>query len=207
MRNKIKVLHVLWSGEIGGTEEYVLSLLKHFDCATYEIYACFLSRRGQIFEEARATMSNVLYMGMKNGFDMRGAFRLFKFLRKEKFDIIHSHSTNILTNAVISLFRTPKKIFSEHVSPGAKDAFKKRSFFYTCFSNVYQRIIAISETVKQKIVENFHVDPDVVDVIYNGVDLEKFRNSHSPLQDDIDFRKEGRYVFGYIGRMADFKRP
>ncbi|MBI5098981.1 MAG: glycosyltransferase family 4 protein [Nitrospirae bacterium] len=38
----------------------------------------------------------------------------------------------------------------------------------------YKRIVAISNMVKKNIIENYGVSPDDIDVIYNGVDIEKF---------------------------------
>jgi len=38
----------------------------------------------------------------------------------------------------------------------------------------YRRIIAISELVKRNIIEHYHVPPEDIVVIYNGVDLERF---------------------------------
>lgn len=38
----------------------------------------------------------------------------------------------------------------------------------------YRKIIAISEMVKQNIIENYGVPPDDIEVIYNGVDLVRF---------------------------------
>ena len=38
----------------------------------------------------------------------------------------------------------------------------------------YKRILAISELVKKNVIENYAVPPSDIEVIYNGVDLEKF---------------------------------
>ncbi len=205
--SKIKILHILWSGEIGGTEEYVISLLEYLDHSKYEFYLCFLSRTGPISEEAAKKIRNITFIGMKNGLDLRRTFRLFQMLRKEQFDVIHSHSTNLLANLIISLFRKPEKVFSEHVSPGAKDAFEKRKLFYRIFSNLYKRIIAISETVKRTIVEDLNIDPKKIDVVHNGVQFEKFEISLVPPQEFVHLKKTNRYIMGFVGRMADFKRP
>jgi len=42
----------------------------------------------------------------------------------------------------------------------------------------YRRIIAISEMVKNNIVEHYGVTPSDIEVVYNGVDLEKFHPSN-----------------------------
>lgn len=47
----------------------------------------------------------------------------------------------------------------------------ERSIFY---GHKFKKIIAISEMVKRNIIDNYEVSPADIDVIYNGVDLEKF---------------------------------
>jgi len=42
----------------------------------------------------------------------------------------------------------------------------------------YRRIIAISELVKNNIIEHYRVTPSDIEVIYNGIDIEKFHPSN-----------------------------
>ncbi len=55
----------------------------------------------------------------------------------------------------------------------------------------YKKIIAISEMVKRNIIENYEVLPDDIEVIYNGVDTEKF----SP-DNKVKYRNEIRLRHG-----------
>jgi glycosyltransferase involved in cell wall biosynthesis len=47
-------------------------------------------------------------------------------------------------------------------------------------SSYYQtnRVIAVSESVKKSLIDDAHVSPESIDVIWNGVDLEEFRPKH-----------------------------
>ena len=208
MIRKTSVLHILWSGGIGGTEEYITSLVRQSDLFKYEIHLCFLSQKGVIYEEAKKIADvNVVHIGMKNGFDIVNILKLIKYLRQGKFDIIHSHSPNILTNIVIFLFKRSRKIFTEHVSPGAKDLFEKRKSFYKLFSNRYQKVTAISEFVKKNLVENMHIDPKKIVVVHNGIRMDKYHNMSLPPQDMIQLKKKNGYIIGFVGRMINFKRP
>lgn len=207
MNMKKKVLHLLWTGEIGGAEEYVTTLVEYFDPSKYEVHLCFLSSRGPIYEEIQKVRKNVKFIGMKSGYDIFGALRFIEYLYREKIDIIHSHTENIIANLIIAFFRKPKKIFTEHISPGADDLFEKRKIFYKLFSNSYNVFIAISEFVKQKIVESVHINPDKIVVVYNGVRTDKYNIAH-PYTGDINiFNKNNACIIGFVGRMHRFKRP
>lgn len=202
----VKVLHILWSGGIGGTEEYITSLVKYFNYSRYKMRLCFISQKGPIFEEIEKTSENIDFIGMKSGLDIIGASRLFAYLRKQKFDIIHSHSANILSTVVISFFRRPKKIFTEHVSPGAKSFSWKRKLFFKLFSDSFQTIIAISRYVESKLVEDMKVDSSKITVIHNGIRIDKYDHI-LPAKDLLHLRKNDATILGFISRMEDFKRP
>jgi UDP-glucose:(heptosyl)LPS alpha-1,3-glucosyltransferase len=54
----------------------------------------------------------------------------------------------------------------------------------------FKKVIAISELVKKNIVETYHVDERDIEVIYNGVDLERFNTENRKL-----YREEVRKNF------------
>jgi len=207
---RIKVLHILWSGEIGGTEEYIITLLKHFDYSRYEIYLCFLSRKGLILEEAtKLNNVKVAFIGIKNGYDIIGAFKFAKYLTKERFGIIHSHTRNFLSTAILTFFayRVPK-ILTHHVGPVDSRLFKKEKVFYKLFSRIFLKITAISNTVKENLINDLGIrQPDKIEVIYNGIDLKKFNSSCSIPSDLCHIKNLKKYIFGFIGRFVYFKRP
>lgn len=210
MNDKKNILHVLWSGEIGGTEEYVLTLIKYFDYSRYEIHLCFLSRKGQIYEEAiRLNNVKVTFIGIKNGFDVKGALIFACYLYQGKFDLIHSHMRNFLSTAVMLLLTIGvPKILTHHVGPVDVRLFKKERRFYKLFSGVFQIITAISCAVKKNLINDLDVKPaDKIRVIHNGIDLNKFNESNSFPNDLKDIRRSDRYIIGFVGRMEYFKRP
>lgn len=207
MSKRIKVLHILWSGGIGGTEEYVTSLVQYINPLKYEIHVCFLSRKGPIFDEAIRMQYHVTFIGMKNGFDLLGSLRLLIHLYQEKYDIIHMHSASILPNMAIALLKSSKRVFTEHVGPVAKKSFNDRKTFYRLFTSSFQAIIGVSDFVKQKLVEIMKVNPKKITVVHNGINMNKYHQSISPPDDLLHMKKENTYTIGFIGRMEEFKRP
>jgi glycosyltransferase involved in cell wall biosynthesis len=207
---KQKLLHILWSGEIGGTEEYILTFIKCSDYSRYDIHLCFLSRKGQIYEEAkRLNNVNVAFIGIKNGFDIKGAFKFACYLFKGKFDVIHSHMRNFLSTTVMFFFAIGvPKILTHHVGPVDARLFPKERRFYKLFSGVFKQIIAISGAVKKNLINDLDVKPtDKIRVIHNGIDLNKFNKSGAVPSDLRDIHRPDRYIVGFVGRMEYFKRP
>jgi glycosyltransferase involved in cell wall biosynthesis len=207
---KKKILHVLWSGGIGGTEEYIINLLRHFDYSRFEIHVCFLSEKGLIYKEASTVKDiRVFFLDIKSGYDLFGTVRFARYLCRNKFDLIHSHMRNFLSTAILSLFafRTPK-ILTHHLGSIDLRHFRKNRLFYKIFSRNFERIIAISFAVKDNLNRDFDVkETDKIKVIHNGIDLNKFDFSRPLPSGTLSIKKEGSYVFGFVGRMESYKRP
>jgi len=207
---KIKVVHLLWVGGIGGTEQSTTTLIEYFSTSKYEIHLCFVSKKGEIYEEARKKYSNVAFIGMRNGYDLLGALRLYRYLCRGNFDIIHMHNHNLLTNFVVSLVKKSKRIYHDGSSPGGTAGFykTKKKLMYRLFSKSYTKITANSKAIKQYIIEDMRVDPKKVEVVHNGINMNKFNfNKTEPVKDLMDIKKQNVEIIGFVGRLIDFKRP
>ena len=215
MIRKTSVLHILWSGGIGGAEEYVSSLAKYFDSEKYDTAISVLSEKGELFEEiAKNEKVDLFFIGIKSGLDVIGAVKLIRFLRGEKYDIIHLHTRNFLSVLLVSLItRKTAIIISHHTGVQNTDAGdikmqNKTKIFYTLFSKRFERILAISNTVRESLINDLGVDaPDKIEVIYNGIDLNKFNNSRRIPSDLHHLKRANKNIIGFVGRMVPFKRP
>ncbi|MCX5782797.1 MAG: glycosyltransferase [Elusimicrobia bacterium] len=103
-------------------------------------------------------------------------FSLFKFCRKIKPDIIVSFlwRANIVS-AFVSLFCRIKLILAEHTVTDICISGYKHSFFKSVVLSLSYRIankiIAVSDDVKDSLINYLKVDKNKVETIYNGVDI------------------------------------
>ena len=207
-KKRTKVVHLLWGGGIGGTEEYVKSLVQYFDHSEYETHICFMSEKGEIYKETMM-MDNIKvdFMGIKNGFDIINILRFAFYLYKKNYDILHLHMRNILSTAIICLFKTPK-VLTHHLSPEQTRIHKKNKVFFWLFAGKFQKIIVISKIIRDSLIKDFKIkNPENIEVIYNGIDLNKFDRFSNIPSDLLRIKKPGKYVIGFVGRMQYFKRP
>jgi glycosyltransferase involved in cell wall biosynthesis len=69
------------------------------------------------------------------------------------------------------------------------------------------RIIAVSNFLKKELVSWYHLDPELVEVVYNGVDLERF----NPRMDGQEARRTyslgDKPIVAFVGRLAPYKGP
>ena len=215
MEQKTGILHVMWSGGIGGAEEYVSSLARFFDPEKYSMDVCILSEKGELFEEiSKNEKVGVYFIGIRNGKDIAGALKFITFLKSKKYDIVHLHTRNILTTLLLFLFAGKKAMLISHHTGLQKTDLndikmqKKARMFYKVFSGCFRNILAISHAVKDSLIHNTGIsDPDKIEVVHNGVDMNKFSKLEKGPEDLQNIPGSDRKIVGFVGRMVPFKRP
>lgn len=127
--------------------------------------------------------------------------KLVFFIRKEKISLIHANSrtTQVLSLYLSRLCRIP------YVST-CHGFFRKRAS-RLLFPSWGEMTIAISDSVKKHLIEDFRLDPKKVRVVYNGIDVGRFKKRDPvvsrKLKDELVL-KEGPVV-GIIARLSDVK--
>jgi len=69
------------------------------------------------------------------------------------------------------------------------------------------KIIAVSNFLKNELVTWYHLDPELVRVVYNGVDLERFNPSIDCHEVRQAYYPEDNPVVAFVGRLAPYKGP
>jgi len=140
----------------------------------------------------------------------------FKSLRiLEKFDLIHTqYHPGIFVGNTATKFRKKPHVFTYHgFAPirtwrSSKQKLKmidhRLGTFLALRSRVH-KIITVSHFLKEGLIERYFVQEDKIQVIYNGVDTERF----NPNVDGNSIRKiyklENCPVVLYLGRLAPYK--
>jgi glycosyltransferase involved in cell wall biosynthesis len=129
------------------------------------------------------------------------AFKLSCLLKEEHIDLLHSNSrtTQILGNLLNKTCGIPH-VFTSH-------GFFKNRFFRKLFPCWPDAVIAISEPVKEHLIEDFHIDQKNVFVIHNGIDTEKYQiqNQKSKIEIKKELGLSDAVVVGIVARLSDVK--
>ncbi len=128
--------------------------------------------------------------------------RLLSLVKREDIEIIHAHTriTQVLASLVSHLSGVP------YVAT-CHGFFKKRlgRRIFKCWGD---RTIAISDAVKRHLMNDFKVPKEKIELIYNGVDVKKFKKEFS---EDEKHSLRSRFglkdgmVIGAIGRLSPVK--
>lgn len=159
--DKTKIFHIITSLNIGGTEKFLLTVLRNLN-GKYDFSVGYLKERGQTADEID-----------KLGIPVKkfNFFSLANFLKKNKPQIIHTHlyRANIIGRIAGKISGTPTIISSQRSIDGWKN--KKLYFIYVLMDNLTShfcnKIIANSEYAKHVLQTREKIYRTEIDVIQN----------------------------------------
>jgi len=168
----------------GGSEGFSQTLIKQLSEEGHEIHIYAMQWQGNPagnihFHKVPALAANSFLR------DFSFALSSFFLLRKQRFDIIQSHDKTLYQD----IYRAGDGCHIEwlrqrwlRTGPAGKLSIAFNPYHWLVLflermifrGHRYKKILAISDLVKKNIVENYRVPASDIEVIYNGVDLEKF---------------------------------
>lgn len=203
--HKVKtILYLSTSSGPGGAERVISNLAASLDPKRFRTILC-LFRPGWIQErsESRGVCTYVIpTQGMT---DWRWALRFKRLLREEQVDLIHSHEfdANVQGTAIAALSGIPL-VATVH----GKNYFWEKLRRRLAYRWVSRRatMVAVSQNLKQFIVEQAGVLSDRIKVVYNGVDA----LPHCDRTDVEQCRRElgipdSDHIVGVVGNLYPVK--
>ncbi|HCP9594549.1 glycosyltransferase family 4 protein, partial [Escherichia coli] len=147
--------------------------------------------------------------------DMKSLISLYKLLKKEKYDIVHTHSskTGILGRIAARLAGVPCVVHTVHGFAFESTKRKSVKLVYKWLeifaAKCTTRLICLHNEDKEICIKELYVDPMKISVIPNGVDLEKFAPAinKGDLKEKILGLKRNSFVFTMVGRLWPQKNP
>lgn len=207
----MKVLNILLGGGVGGIETLCKDIAKK---ATFENGFYFILSEGMIYEEIKNEGLTVYsfdkYLNPKVSLERILALRECA----KNYDLIVVHHNSLLTHLYYSVLKLllPRKkyIFVAHSCFEEKEYYNYktwvkrflRKMFLKIALGVSNKIIFVSNAGKKSYLENFHIPEDKVDVVYNGVDVEKLKKKKK--YNNCSAKKDF-YRITYIGRLVEVK--
>ena len=198
------ILYLSTSSGPGGAERVISNLSASLDPARYRAILC-LFRPGWIQEHTENRGVRTYVIPTQGMFDWRWVLRVKRLLKDEHVDLIHAHEfdANVQGTFVAALSGVPL-VATVHGKNYFWEKLRRRLAYQWVSRNA--TMVAVSENLKQFIVEKVGVDSGHVKVVYNGVDLLPHCGP-----DDIDqCRKEldlptSDQIVGVVGNLYPVK--
>jgi polysaccharide pyruvyl transferase CsaB len=195
----MKILMTLMGLEIGGAETHVVELSKALKKMGHDITVA--SNGGVYTKELEDFgISHIkLPLHQKNPKSvLKSYFGLKKLCREQNFDIVHAHAR--IPAFICGLLA---RRFDFRFVTTAHWVFKITPLWKR-IANWGERTIAVSDDIKQYLIDNYGLYPDNISVTINGIDSEKFSKN----TDTSDVEKEfgisrDDYNIVYISRIDE----
>ena len=149
---------------------------------------------------------------LKPGKDIKCILDLYKLIKNYKFDIIHCHGSKagLIGRLAAWMAGSPVIIVTVHNFVVYEEVPLVKRFLFTggekFLSSRTTGIITVSRALKKEMTQIFGIPDHKITAIYNGIDLERFRN----IPDQATLRKKygisaHKPVVGTVARMAPQK--
>lgn len=198
---------------VGGAERLMIDIFSRLDQDKFELYWCCLKAGSA---EAQAWQAELLQAGVKiKVLDQRPrhssclvrlwraiviAVKLWFYLYRIKPDILQTQLAADIYQPIGCLAGVPTVISVEHNIDNDEpklNGWLKKIFRY--FSKYH---IAVSEAVKLDVVKRYGYPAEQVEVIYNGIDLKKFKSAKTDKKWPAN---HDHWRLGAIGRLTPQK--
>lgn len=197
MREK-KVFHVTTSLDFGGVESRMRIIAKNSKLTMFSHRFCAISGGGSISEDLVNSGSVVSLLGAHSSIPSPIAIlRLIRLIRAERPYILHTHGAEANFHGLIAgrICRVPICIAEEIGFPNHS---RKARFIFQQVYRLANRVFAISEAVKCRLVDLNEVSANKIDVLLNPVSMLPERETHT---------RSDRFRIGFVGRLEAVKNP
>ncbi|MWV40414.1 glycosyltransferase [Natrialba sp. INN-245] len=196
---------VMTSMEYGGAERIAFNVATGLSNIGHEVDLVLIDAKGPLLEKLPSSIS-VVDLGSTRV--ATSVWPLKRYLEKARPDALYAMMTeiNVITTIAHQLSRVDTRlVLSEHNTPSISSEGLKDEFVLKLAAKVYPRadkIVAVSAGVKRDLLDVTGIDPDLVTVIHNPIDVEWIRDQATehiehPWFDDDSLRvvlSAGRHV-------------
>jgi glycosyltransferase involved in cell wall biosynthesis len=207
-RKRVKVLYVFAALPVGGAEEVLVTEVEGLDPTRFDPRICVLSEIGPVGKllESRGFPVKALQRMKSHRFDPWIIRDLYRLIKTEKVEVVHTHlyDGNKYGRLAAGLARVPCLISHYH------NVYVRRRTKYhlinRALSLLNDRILAVSQAVKESVVRFDRIAPERIEVLYNGIDPSRFEGDFQ----DSDVRqkfgvKPEDFLIGVVARLEEQK--
>ncbi|WP_027328178.1 glycosyltransferase [Marinimicrobium agarilyticum] len=199
------ILHAIDTTGPGGAETVFLDLAQHL---TVEGFNNFAIIKGPGWVEDQLKARGIPYTIVKPyGFlSLPYYWTLFRLLRKHNVKLIQAHLLgSTLTYSILSLLLRIPLVATIHgqvdINPNEKHVYLKNRIM-RCGVD---RLVAVSQQLANYIAERKLFKKDQIEVIYNGVDVERYgKNDSREIRDQLALEDEA-FLIGCVGNVRPAK--
>ncbi len=205
-RKPLNVCLIISSLEFGGAERQVVEMMRSFDRSIVKPFVCSLSSEVPLARFLPAENREELAIIEKRGrFDFTTVFRFARLLRRHRIDVVHAFllDAEIVARLAAPLAGVPVVIASERNTDYVRS--RVHTIALKATQPLFDVMVSNSMAGKRFNMRTLGLADSRIEVVHNGVDVERFRPDRST---GVAFRE--RLGIGpetpLIGMIGSYKR-
>ncbi len=172
--SEIKILYLIDNSKLGGVQKYIYYLISGLSYNYKKYLLC--PNDGDFFSIFKRLNINLI----ESNLNFAVIPRIIALLKKEKIKLIHANlgKAKLISGIIKKLYPNIKIIFTEHFENPSHLVLENKTLYGTFSKFVHKRLInhidsyiAISDSVKNMLVEKEGVPERKISKIYNGVPI------------------------------------
>ncbi len=185
---------------IGGGEMKVLELVKRLDKSRYNITVCSVGQGGPLEAEFRKTVERVEIYDKKFSFDFSLIAKVAILMKEQEIEILQTtlFYADIIGAYAAYLAKVPVVVSWEPVT----GPFTFRHYLsYKLAIQKIDRVVAVSEAIRQQVIHERKLPPEKVMTIHYGVDLKKFATTDQTMTKTDIGVSDDHLILGTVARF------
>ena len=178
----MRILHIITSLNIGGAEKLMVDLLPRLKEKGVDVeLLLFVGKRTMFYDQLeREGVSIHAFSESGSVYNPKHLWRLYRFLKKNRFDVIHTHNTAPqIFAAILSVFMNLNLVTTEHSTANRRRDWKWYKLIDKWMYNRYSLVVSISDAAQSNLMSYLEIteDADKFITVYNGIDVDKYANA------------------------------
>jgi glycosyltransferase involved in cell wall biosynthesis len=170
---KLNLMHIVYSTGVGGSEKIALELISRGNRSLFNVSVCCLALKGAMHDQFEAAAVQIFLLDKTAGVDLNLFWRLFRLLKKQKTDIVHTHDNSTIFYGTLAsrLAGVKRVVNTEH--GGMYFESKRKQAMNGWLWKLNDKVVCVSDAVKRDVQAMAKINDRAV-TIHNGVDLPGF---------------------------------
>lgn len=201
--NRMKILHILASGEVGGIEVLVKDFTKY---SKHKNIVMFLFDEGPLAKEIELNGIETISMHAKSNNYISLVWSMITYCKDNDVDVVIEHHSSPIAHLFLLIvkkfIKNIRTIAYAHANVNImyREDIRKgqmiRDFIITSSLKKVDKIVAISQFVKDSLVKKASNLNEKISVIYNGVEISRFYRNREERNNVIKIIYVGRLIEG-----------
>lgn len=196
----MKILQVCSASEMGGGEVHVADLVRALAERGHAVYLA-VRPDSPLREPLAGVIASWHEMPLRNSLDLQSAHAIIDLVNQHSIDLVHAHMGRDYLVAALALRQAKRAkliLTRHHYLP------LKRNLVYRWLLQDVSAVIAVSDSVRESVIERLGLAPERVHTIPNWIDPESFQ----PIDREAAramFRLRGNLTVACIGQITQAK--